>query len=477
MKKSSVNTFTEGLVCDLDPINVPNNVLTDCLNGTIITYDDNEFSLQNDKGNYPLKDCKLNENYIPIGIKEYNGILYIASINPLTGDEELGCYPSPKESLGSEVTAGLDFDLVINKAFKNSNVDNIDYSDIESQQKTAYYSDPKMKINVGDKFWFNDSSVDNSFERVEYYIIDENSNPHIVSQDWLDSDSKYVAPVSGTMLLENKIFKIEDSSAETNSFINWNNNNYYKKINEESEDYSGKYVIGYVSANTVYTLSKTSEVIGVSNDTISEISAINVELILEKNSDGSYYIKQGNDYLLYTKSDSIGFTWNSENDNDDYKWWVEKYVFEDGKSILVIYSQDWAYHFAAGNGITLVPSKDIGGPPAATLFKKVETDGVESLLFSFTYKLYIENLETINWLGDLSKLAYKVILKQNDETIYDGLAIDFNYYTDNLSLISEKSLWLEWFGNSKIITKRFNCILSNVSFNDSITAEIIPVIN
>ena len=60
MKKSSVNTFTEGLVCDLDPINVPNNVLTDCLNGTIITYDDNEFSLQNDKGNYPLKDCKLN---------------------------------------------------------------------------------------------------------------------------------------------------------------------------------------------------------------------------------------------------------------------------------------------------------------------------------------------------------------------------------------------------------------------------------
>ena len=29
MKTSSINTFTEGMVCDLDPINVPNNVLTD----------------------------------------------------------------------------------------------------------------------------------------------------------------------------------------------------------------------------------------------------------------------------------------------------------------------------------------------------------------------------------------------------------------------------------------------------------------
>ena len=81
MKKNSVNTFTEGLICDLDPINVSNNVLTDCLNGTIITHDGNEYSLQNDKGNFPLKDCKLRENFIPVGIKEYNGILYIVSLN------------------------------------------------------------------------------------------------------------------------------------------------------------------------------------------------------------------------------------------------------------------------------------------------------------------------------------------------------------------------------------------------------------
>jgi len=42
MKKSaSTNTFT-GLAMDFNPIVTPNNVLTDCLNGTIITNNGNE---------------------------------------------------------------------------------------------------------------------------------------------------------------------------------------------------------------------------------------------------------------------------------------------------------------------------------------------------------------------------------------------------------------------------------------------------
>ena len=42
---------------DLHPLSTPNNVLTDCLNGTFITYNGNEFSLQNDQGNYKLEYC------------------------------------------------------------------------------------------------------------------------------------------------------------------------------------------------------------------------------------------------------------------------------------------------------------------------------------------------------------------------------------------------------------------------------------
>ena len=56
-KKAAINEFSKGLNMDLNPISQPNNSLSDCLNGTIITYDGNEFNLQNDFGNYSLKNC------------------------------------------------------------------------------------------------------------------------------------------------------------------------------------------------------------------------------------------------------------------------------------------------------------------------------------------------------------------------------------------------------------------------------------
>lgn len=71
MRQEANNTFNDGLIQDLNPINTPNTVLTDSLNATIVTYDGNEFNLQNDRGNYPLQYCKLNPNYIPVGVKEY----------------------------------------------------------------------------------------------------------------------------------------------------------------------------------------------------------------------------------------------------------------------------------------------------------------------------------------------------------------------------------------------------------------------
>lgn len=221
MKKSSVNTFTEGLVCDLDPINVPNNVLTDCLNGTIITYDDNEFSLQNDKGNYPLKDCKLNPGFIPVGIKEHGGILYIASLNPLTGEEEIGSYPSPKLHDGGTVNGNVDIEYVIDKAFEEAKSSELDYSELKSRCRSWYYADPKLKLNVGDKFWFEEELENVNFEKIEKYIIDENSIPHLVSNNWLNKSLEYVTPVSGVMMLKNKIFQVANSNAETNTFTCW----------------------------------------------------------------------------------------------------------------------------------------------------------------------------------------------------------------------------------------------------------------
>ena len=68
MKKSStVNTVNEGLVMDLNPVVTPNNVLTNCLNGTLVTFNGNENVLQNDMGNGRVGTAYLPEGYIPLG--------------------------------------------------------------------------------------------------------------------------------------------------------------------------------------------------------------------------------------------------------------------------------------------------------------------------------------------------------------------------------------------------------------------------
>ena len=77
-KQTVTNTWSDGLNKDLNPIITPNTVLTDNLNGTFITYNGNEFSLQNDMGN--VYTTKLSDGFYPIGMAEYGGIVYIASI-------------------------------------------------------------------------------------------------------------------------------------------------------------------------------------------------------------------------------------------------------------------------------------------------------------------------------------------------------------------------------------------------------------
>ena len=137
MRQETTNTFDKGLNKDLNPIVTPNDVLTDCLNGTFITFNGDELSLQNDAGNTKITvpwdkrmlleytegasynsgvvveidkimyrslidantkpifnednslnevywelfdpSVKLSDGFYPIGIKEYGGVLYIVS--------------------------------------------------------------------------------------------------------------------------------------------------------------------------------------------------------------------------------------------------------------------------------------------------------------------------------------------------------------------------------------------------------------
>lgn len=97
MKKEAINTFGEGLIMDLHPLTTPSNALTNCLNGTIITYNGNEFVLQNDIGNGEVHTAYLDKGYVPVGMKEHGGIIYVAAHNPITGKSQIGSFPSPQQ--------------------------------------------------------------------------------------------------------------------------------------------------------------------------------------------------------------------------------------------------------------------------------------------------------------------------------------------------------------------------------------------
>jgi hypothetical protein len=86
---------------DLNPLTTPNSILTDCLNGTIITYNGNEFVLQNDMGNCKIDQARMPPGFIPMGMKEYGGVIYIAAYNPITGEGQFGSCPSPRRDFST----------------------------------------------------------------------------------------------------------------------------------------------------------------------------------------------------------------------------------------------------------------------------------------------------------------------------------------------------------------------------------------
>lgn len=98
--KSTTNVFQEGLRADLHPLSTSQKQLTDALNATLITYNGNEMMLQNDMGNTLIQDSKtghimgLSEGFVPVGLKEHGGIMYVVSANK-DGVGEIGTIPSP----------------------------------------------------------------------------------------------------------------------------------------------------------------------------------------------------------------------------------------------------------------------------------------------------------------------------------------------------------------------------------------------
>ena len=102
MIQQVANQFSEGINLDTNPIAMSNHQLKSALNATMITMNGNELVLQNDMGNARVESAYLPAGYVPVGMTEFGGIVYVASHNPLTGQSQIGCFPSPERNISSD---------------------------------------------------------------------------------------------------------------------------------------------------------------------------------------------------------------------------------------------------------------------------------------------------------------------------------------------------------------------------------------
>lgn len=162
LRQTQANTFSDGLNMDLHPLTTPNTILTDCVNGTMITYNDNEFVLQNERGNNKIKigdndHVKLSEGFIPVGMKEHNGILYIVSHNPQTKQSEIGTFPSPnkQQEHGVTITFNGDGEYKANYNSFDQSIIYYDYNVIVTNQDNYTFESDHNSLIVLEHFILN----------------------------------------------------------------------------------------------------------------------------------------------------------------------------------------------------------------------------------------------------------------------------------------------------------------------------------
>lgn len=210
--KETLNTFSEGLVKDYNEMVSPKNVMSNCLNGTLITYNGNEFTLQNDMGNAKLENVKLPAGYVPVGTTEYGGIVYVASFNPVTGKGQIGSYPSPRQI--------WEDDQAYNDNATIKYTEFIDTDELSVDGETIRV--PIITTDIIKKYLFRDNGVSRHFSVGDLWNVNTKKFPQ-----WL------------TDLLDNNLAKIEFSvindSGQTETIDKLSYTTLDKKVGEARE--------------------------------------------------------------------------------------------------------------------------------------------------------------------------------------------------------------------------------------------------
>ena len=244
-KSSTTNLFNKGLIMDLNPLTTPNDVMTDALNATIITYNGNENALQNDMGNGRVETAYLPEGYIPLGTAELGGIIYIVSYNPQIDKCQIGCFPSPERNFTSD-ELGLPDVPIQDSDFVNDN--NVIINELVKKRLTDF------TVHPGDKFKISGESIkdnvlqliptnietskeDNVLGNVRLRLGTLDSNGQIIELD--DSDLlKYTYPLDSDNPENTKTFIIQ--SGELSSDPDTDLDEYRKLVDANYNIYQSK---------------------------------------------------------------------------------------------------------------------------------------------------------------------------------------------------------------------------------------------
>lgn len=170
---SAKNTFQEGLVMDFAPDNTQATILTSALNATLLTFNGNEMSLQNDMGNGRVETAYLPEGYTPVGTCEFGDIIYIVSYNPITNKSQIGCFPSPERNISSDEIGGMKQSLKWTD-FQGSDGEQPNGELIAGSIKKILYGTKDM--TSGDKYIIYSSELDNSENNK--YLSDYGNTSH-----------------------------------------------------------------------------------------------------------------------------------------------------------------------------------------------------------------------------------------------------------------------------------------------------------
>lgn len=335
--RASKSTFSGGLVMDLAPDTTPNTVLTSALNATLVTFNGNEMSLQNDMGNGKVETARLPEGYIPVGTCEFGDIIYIVSYNPLTNKSQIGCFPSPERNISSE-EIGSAGQTLSSADFQELELNELGKPKLDSSNKPIPTGKLKTnsvkkiiynnKLNPGDKFIIYDK---NAVINSEPNISDMGNKSHVYGNfpKWLKihvvaiEDSGKINYLDSTLRWYDNYFiaqskKTQDNpSGEDIPDIDSYRNLLSSGYSVFQSKISGKLALlielekitGFSCTHTIYSKKGISSKVKFTDYNNDENTKTIVEGIQE-NDINIPYIVETNNYLTY-----INFSWETEDPN------------------------------------------------------------------------------------------------------------------------------------------------------------------